>query len=258
MFEPDIYWGLLTGMAVLAVVVWIALTRIEAPYGIMYRRGWGPGLDNRVGWVLMEAPAFVAMALLMLLSPQGCSAADCAAYVCGGLFLLHYFRRSFIFPLLMRGKSRMPLVIALMGACFNIINVYLIGGWLFYLSPLSYGVEWLTSWQFLAGLLIFGFGMGCNWQADYIVRHLRKPGETRHYIPRGGVFRFVTAGSYFGEIVEWAGFALLTCSWAGAVFLLWTMANLVPRAARLHKRYMREFGNEYKSLGRRRIIPFIY
>lgn len=133
MFEPDIYWGLLTGMAVLAVVVWIALTRIEAPYGIMYRRGWGPGLDNRVGWVLMEAPAFVAMALLMLLSPQGCSAADCAAYVCGGLFLLHYFRRSFIFPLLMRGKSRMPLVIALMGACFNIINVYLIGGWLFYL-----------------------------------------------------------------------------------------------------------------------------
>lgn len=100
--------------------------------------------------------------------------------------------------------------------------------------------------------------MGCNWQADYIVRHLRKPGDTRHYIPRGGVFRFVTAGSYFGEIVEWAGFALLTCSWAGAVFLLWTMANLVPRAARLHKRYMREFGNEYKSLGRRRIIPFIY
>ena len=49
MFEPDIYWGLLTGMAVLAVVVWIALTRIEAPYGIMYRRGWGPGLDNRAG-----------------------------------------------------------------------------------------------------------------------------------------------------------------------------------------------------------------
>lgn len=245
-------------MSALAIIVWITLTRMEAPYGITYRAGWGPALGNRAGWVLMEAPAFMAMTAMMALCPQGFSPASAGAFVCGALYLIHYFRRSFIFPLLMRGKSRMPWAIALMGALFNIVNVYLLGGRLFVLSPLAYPLSWLWSWQFITGLTVFVAGMAVNWQADRIVRHLRRPGETAHRIPRGGMFRYVTAASYLGEIVEWGGFALLTWSWAGAVFLLWTAANLVPRATRLHERYMREFGNEYTALRRRRIIPFIY
>lgn len=257
-FDPGVYRSIMIGMVALAVVVWLALTRIEAPYGMTYRAGWGPAVDNRIGWIGMEAPAFVAMALLMLFSPAPLSAATAGAYVCGSLYLLHYFRRSFIFPLLMRGRSRMPLAIVAMGAVFNLINVYLLGGWLFVLIPDNYPLEWLWSWQFIAGTIVFFAGMAINWQADRIVRHLRRPGDTAHHIPRGGMFRYVSAASYFGEIVEWAGFALLTWSWAGVVFVLWTAANLVPRAGKLHRRYLREFGGEYTSLHRRRIIPFIY
>ena len=47
-------------------------------------------------------------------------------------------------------------------------------------------------------------------------------------------------------------------SWAGAVFAWWTFANLAPRAASLNKRYAKEFGDEFTSLGRKKIIPFIY
>lgn len=255
-FAPGVYRGVLWGMAALAIVVWLALTRIEAPYGMTYRPGWGPALDNRVGWVLMEAPAFVCMASMVLC--QKVSEVAIGAVVCASLYLIHYFRRSFVFPLKMRGRSRMPLAIALMGAVFNIVNVYLIGGWLFALYPLDYPLSWLWSWQFIAGTCVFFLGMGMNIRADYIVRHLRRPGDTRHYIPRGGMFRYVSAASYLGELVEWAGFALLTWSWAGVVFLLWTAANLVPRAGRLHVRYLREFGREYSTLNRKRIIPFIY
>lgn len=257
-FAAAYYRTVLQVMVILAVTVWIALTWIEAPYGMAYRKGWGMSMNNRAGWVLMEAPAFVAMLAMMLACPDGLSAATAGAYVCGSLYLLHYFRRSFLFPLLMRGSNRMPLLIALMGAFFNIVNVYLIGGQLFVLAANQYPLSWLRSWQFIVGLVIFVCGMAMNWQADRIVRHLRRPGDKRHYIPRGGMFRYVSAASYFGELVEWTGFAILTWSWAGAVFVLWTAANLVPRAGRVHNRYLREFGAEYSSLHRRRIIPFIY
>ena len=36
------------------------------------------------------------------------------------------------------------------------------------------------------------------------------------------------------------------------------LRNLAPRAASLNKRYAKEFGDEFTSLGRKKIIPFIY
>ena len=37
-----------------------------------------------------------------------------------------------------------------------------------------------------------------------------------------------------------------------------TFANLAPRSASLYKRYEQEFGEEFTSLHRKRILPFIY
>ena len=154
----------------------------------------------------------------------------------------------------------MPLSVILMGVTFNTLNAYMIGGWLFYVSPVDYygGVSWLMSPMFIVGCVIFFVGMAINWHSDYIIRHLRKPGATGHYIPRGGMFRYVTSANYFGEFLEWCGFALLTFSAAGAVFALWTFANLAPRARKLHQRYEREFGDDYKRLNRKYILPYIY
>ena len=109
-------------------------------------------------------------------------------------------------------------------------------------------------------LSIYGLiaGMAVNLHSDHIIRHLRKPGDTRHYIPRGGMFRYVSSANYFGELLEWVGFAVASWSWAGAVFAWWTFANLAPRAASLRRRYEQEFGEEFTKLRRKRIIPFIY
>lgn len=243
-------------MAVLAVIVFAALFRIEAPYGMTYSSKWGPSVSNKVGWILMEAPAFIVMVLLWVLSDRR---ADAAPSVMASLFLLHYFQRSFIFPLMMKGKSRMSVLIPVMGAVFNVINAYLIGGWFFYVSPAgTYPVSWLSSPLFILGTVIFLIGMVINLQSDYIIRHLRKPGDTRHYIPRGGMFRYVTSANYLGELTEWLGYAILTWSIGGAVFFIWTFANLGPRARKLHARYCREFGDEYSNLHRRYLIPFIF
>lgn len=255
-FAPDIYNTVLITMAALAIIVFIALQWVEAGYGVAYTRKWGPTVNNRLGWILMEAPVFVAMLVLWALSPRR---GETALAVMTSLFLLHYFQRSFIFPLLLRGKGKMPLSVILMGVTFNLVNAYMIGGWLFYVSPSgTYPLSWLWSWQFICGTAVFFWGMYINIQSDRIIRNLRQPGDNRHYIPKGGMFRYVASANYFGEFTEWCGFALLTWSWAGAVFALWTFANLAPRARKLWQRYHREFGDEFSGLNRRYILPYIY
>lgn len=256
MITLPVFNTLLIVMALTAVVVFISLHFVSAGYGMMYTRRWGPSVDNRLGWVMMEAPVFIAMCFLWSWSPRQW---DIAPLVIFCLFQAHYFQRSFIFPLLIKGKSRMPLSIILMGVLFNLINALMQGGWIFYLSPEGmYSPEWLCSPQFIVGTIIFIAGMAINIHSDHIIRHLRRPGDTRHYIPRGGMFRYVSSANYFGEFVEWTGFAILTWSWAGAVFALWTFANLAPRARRINRRYAEEFGDEFTRLNLRAIIPFVY
>lgn len=255
-FNSTFYDIVVASMAVLAVIVFFALQKIEAAYGMTFSAKWGPSINNKAGWVIMEAPAFILMALIWCLSPRATEVAPC---VMGGLFELHYFQRSFIFPFLMRGKSRMPLTIILMGMIFNSINAYMIGGWLFHLSPPGfYTAAWLYSPLFILGCVVFFIGMAINIHSDHVIRSLRAPGDTNHYIPRKGLYRWVAGANYFGEFTEWVGFAILTWSAAGAVFALWTFANLAPRAKSLSARYTSRFGDEFTSLHLRYIIPFIY
>ncbi len=248
-------------MAVTAIVVYVALHFVTAGYGMMYTVRWGPTLNNRLGWVLMEAPVFVAMGLLWWFSNRRFEPVLLVMFL---LFQLHYFQRSFVFPLMIKTKGRMPVSIIGMGVLFNVLNALMQGGWLFYISDADYysnggsSVSWLWSWQFIIGTLLFFAGMAINIHSDSVIRALRAPGDTRHYIPRRGMFRYVSSANYFGELVEWIGFAVLTWSWAGAVFALWTFANLAPRAEKIHARYASEFGDEFTSLKLRCIIPFIY
>ena len=153
----------------------------------------------------------------------------------------------------------MPLSIILMGVIFNILNAFMQGGWLFFVSPEQmYTNEWLTTPQFIVGTVIFFAGMFINIHSDSVIRGLRKPGDTRHYLPKGGMYNYVTSANYFGEIVEWTGFAILTWSLSGAVFAWWTFANLVPRAAAIYTRYKEEFGEEVEKRKLKRVIPWIY
>ena len=256
MLSPHAFQLFLAVMAAIAVVVFIALFFVDAGYGKFYQPKWGPSVDNRIGWVLMEAPVFFAMLALWWFSDRRTDPVRIAFLL---LFELHYFHRSFIFPCLIRGRSKMPFSIILMGAVFNTLNALMQGGWIFYLSPSDYYPEgWLTGAPFLVGTAVFLYGMSVNIGSDTIIRNLRKPGDTAHYLPQGGMFRYVTSANYFGEFVEWVGFAILTWSLSGAVFALWTFANLAPRSARIHEMYEREFPDEMNERKTKRMIPFIF
>lgn len=256
MFSVQTFTIVLIVMTVMAVVVFVSLFFVDAGYGRFYAPKWGPAIDNRLGWMLMEAPVFVAMLLLWWLSDRR---EDGIRLVFLLLFELHYFHRAFVFPWLMRGRSKMPLSIIGTAVLFNTLNAYMQGGWLFYVSPVDYySADWLTGVPFLVGTALFLLGMGVNIHSDRIIRNLRKPGDTAHYLPRGGMFRWVTSANYFGELVEWTGFAILTWSVSGAVFALWTFANLAPRAARIYNGYRQEFPEQLDTRTTKRIIPFIF
>lgn len=243
-------------MSITALIVFIALYFITAGYGKFASRKWGPAIGNKPAWMLMESPVFILMTALWICSSRRYETALLVMFL---LFQLHYFQRSFIFPLLIKGKSKMPLSIMFMGIIFNVLNALMQGGWLFYISsPDRYPASWLVSPQFIVGTAVYLTGMFINIQSDSIIRRLRKPGDTRHYLPRKGMYKYVTSANYLGEIIEWTGFAILTWSWAGAVFAWWTFANLVPRAHTIYKKYRMEFGQEMEGKNLKRIIPFIY
>ncbi|MBO5848779.1 MAG: DUF1295 domain-containing protein [Bacteroidales bacterium] len=243
-------------MIIIAVIVFIALYFVTAGYGVFYNKKWGPTVPNKLGWIMMESPVFVVMILLCVFSERS-SNIVCLIFLI--LFEIHYFQRSFVFPFLIRGKSKMPLSVIVMGVVFNVLNAIMQGGWIFYVSPENmYELSWLLSPQFIIGTLIFFAGMLINIHSDYVIRNLRKPGDTRHYLPKKGIFKYVTSANYFGEFVEWLGFAILTWSLSGAVFAVWTFANLTPRAAKIYDNYKREFGDELDTKKVKRIIPFIY
>jgi len=258
------YYIVMTCMAVMAVVVFIALFFFKAGYGYLSTSNWGPKINNKIAWVLMEAPSFGFMLYYTLkFASEGGAVngnSNLVLYVLASFFLLHYFQRSFIFPFMMRGKSTMPIAVMLMGMTFNTFNAYIIGEWLYdpILNGGMYSIDWLWSPQFIIGTLIFIAGMGINLHSDHVIRNLRKPGDTRHYIPRKGFYRYVTSANYFGEFTEWIGFAILTWSPAGLLFAVWTFANLAPRAKSLTEKYISEFGDEYKALNKKHIIPFVW
>lgn len=247
---------LLWTMTVTAAVVFVSLYFVTAGYGQFRTKQWGWSIDNRLAWVLMEAPAFLTMLVLWL--STGSSTAQ-PAFLLFLLYMLHYAQRSFVFPLLMSGHSQMPVVIMAMGMTFNIVNGIMQGGGLFWFPNPDFaeGTAYLTRWNALLGIAVFLLGMAINLHSDHVIRHLRQPGDTRHYLPQRGMYRYVTSANYLGELLEWTGFAIAAATPAAWVFVIWTAANLVPRAHAIHKKYRAEFGNI--AVGqRKRIIPFIY
>lgn len=248
----------LYGMLAMAAVVFCCLYFVKAGYGMFRTKQWGLSINNKLAWVLMEAPAFCMMLAVWMASDATARVLP-AALALLLMFELHYAQRSFVFPFLMKGKSRMPIAIMLMGVVFNTINALLIGAYTFNGANPCYetlGTDYFLEWNFLLGVVIFFAGMAINWHSDHVIRHLRKPGDTKHYLPAKGMYRYVTSGNYFGELVEWTGFAIAAGHVAGWVFVIWTAANLVPRAHAIHKRYRQEFGEAVGN--RKRIIPFIY
>ncbi len=236
----------------LGLITFLYLLRVNAPFGRHTRAGWGPTVDNRLGWIIMESTVLI---VLFAVWGSGTAPLTTPIFVMLALFAAHYIHRSLIFPFSLRthGK-RMPLLIVLSAMGFNTMNGFLLG---YYFSRFAnYPPDWLGDWRFLSGLGLFLIGAGINVRTDYHLIALRKPGETGYKIPTGSWFAYISCPNHFGEIVEWTGFALLSWSLPGLAFACWTFANLAPRALAHHQWYREQFA-AYPA-ERKALLPFLW
>ena len=253
MTEERLHGVLVWAVLSMAVLTFLFLLQKAAPYGRHYTgAGWGPHVSDRLGWIVMELPAIVV----------------CLAVYCNGkaafqivplLFLAmwqgHYLHRTFLYPFRVRARGRkMPLLVVGSGFFFNAINAYTNARFIAEFG--EYGIAWLTDPRFLIGVGIFLAGIVLNLHSDNTLIRLRRPGGTGYAIPQGGGFRLVSCPNYLGEILEWVGWAIATWSSSGLAFLLFTAANLVPRARSNHRWYLETF-KDYPA-HRRALIPRIY
>jgi len=230
----------------LAVTVAVVLTRISAPYGRHGRSGWGPTLPAQWAWCVMEVVTLVGFGWCFL--EGGEPRATDLLFL--GMYGGHYVYRSVLYPWLgSPGAARVPLSVVSMAVVFNGINSTILGGWLYLHGP---EIQMLSVWT-IVGSIVFVVGFVIHVRSDAILRSLRRENGPGYHIPQGFLYRWVSAPNYLGEIIQWCGFALVIQGLAGWTFVVWTVANLLPRAV-AHHRWYRERFPDYPA-SRRALVP---
>jgi protein-S-isoprenylcysteine O-methyltransferase Ste14 len=234
-------------------VLWIIIGLIifpinliyKAPYGRHTSKKWGVSINNKLGWIIMELPALLVCPAIYFYFKIDFDIS--IMFIC--LWIIHYFNRTIIFPFRIKTKGKkMPLVIVLSAFFFNIVNGLINGYFLSNINLHSVSIFLIT------GFLLFVLGLYINISSDNKLINLRKI-KKGYFIPKGGLFKYISCPNFFGEIIEWFGFALMTFNIGSLSFFIWTCCNLIPRALAHHKWYKNKF-NEYPK-ERKAILPFL-
>lgn len=257
MTAADWHQWLLLGFAIASVIVFITLRwGTTAAYGRHDAKQrawwWGPSVPTRPAWILMEMPASIAFAVFFLMGDR---ALEWAPLLLFALWQAHYIQRSFLYPLRRRLKpgDSTPLLVPILAFSSNVGIAFLNASVLSWSSIGGYDSDWLQDPRLILGVLIFVVGYRINRKADALLAALRAPGGGGYRIPRGWLFERVSCPNYLGEFLIWIGWAVATWSLAGAVFALWTVANLLPRSLSHHAWYRDHFPDYPPT--RKAVIP---
>lgn len=248
----DVYFYFLLFWSSLAAVVFISLYFRDAPYGRFIDLNSSVSVSARTGWVVMESPTILGVIVFFIIFQESINLAEIVLSI---IWLSHYLHRTLIWPFRAKLKGKqMSVLVIFMATLFNVVNVCLQFSWIFIFS--NFIEDLLASTFFYIGLVIFYLGMFINIKSDNILMKLREVNGEGYHTPKGFLYKYVGCPNYFGELVEWLGWAVLTMSPSGFVFFIWTFANLVPRAKSNLEWSKSNIKNYPKT--RKSIIPFVY
>ena len=186
---------------VITLLTVLYLCFAPAPYGKFTPTGGtfcAYKINSKLAWLLQECPAFLIPFHIIVIRWSILSPISLLGL---GLFSLHYFNRSFIFPFLIKSNRDTPIETCLSAFVFCCFN-----GWLQSKSALESNLQTRDAYTSGVGLILFFVGMYINISADGHLRELAAQRVGNVYLtPYKGMFKFVSAANYFGEIVEWFG-----------------------------------------------------
>jgi len=247
----DIYNYIIFPWLGLGIFTFFILFFVTAPYG-RHNKKMGFMMSGKWGWIIQEIISPLTFAHFFI---RGDSVKTPEMWVFFALWMGHYFNRSVIFPFRQKYAKDTAVIVVFSAIFFNIINGFINGYYLGsqHLVQDQY-VNYFQSPNFIVGILFFIIGVFINIRSDEILFSLRNNNDG-YKIPKGFMYNYISCPNYFGEIIEWLGFAIMVWSLPAFIFVLWTMFNLIPRAVSHHQWYHNKFP-DYPSK-RKAVIPFI-
>ncbi|OXA55679.1 steroid 5-alpha-reductase DET2 [Folsomia candida] len=215
-------------------------------------RFWEYPISSRFTWRFGFLPAVIVPWVIILFTPTPYlyNVTNLAGLM---IYYLHYFNRSVIYPSRISDHATPcpawfilgPLIVTTVHTFYQVhhlANVH---------KPMA-----VSSLTFVAiGMSILGAWL--NTRHDWILTQLRARGKG-YQIPEGSLFEYVSCPNYFGECLEWWGFALVTGGGRPQVlFAIFSTVFLGFRARFTRKWYHAKFGAKYPR-ERKAMIPFVY
>uniref|UniRef100_A0A0R3RT78 3-oxo-5alpha-steroid 4-dehydrogenase (NADP(+)) n=1 Tax=Elaeophora elaphi TaxID=1147741 RepID=A0A0R3RT78_9BILA len=241
------------GMFVSGAITFVALiSGFKATYGRYshHSRLPVPLIPVKWAWFIQELPSLYIPLHYLITGISNLPLINVFILI---LFCVHYINRALIYPFLIKGGTGTPAHIFLSGLLFCTINGYMQGIWHSHNAVYN---ESLKDILFcFIGTLTFITGIIINITSDSILRNLRKDEKPGYKIPYGGLFKYVSGANFFGECVEWIGYALLARTLPAFAFAFFTLCNLAPRACQHHRWYQEKFDNYPKD--RKAFIPCV-
>ena len=246
-----IHMGLVCFGFLIAVISILVQCWKPLPYGKLSDGGGFCNLPVRPSWVAVHIiPGFFIFTVTYFTGHHFNSPMNIAMYL---LFTLHYLTRG-VFPLVSRySHNKIPVwvttSILLTNAYFHYVNAEFVGS-------VDYCRGYYYDPRFILGAIMFVIGFIINRASDVELLFLRKSRNDCDYlIPKGFLFYLITCPNYFGEGLQWLGWAMLTWSLAGLVWWLFLGALFLPRSRQAHSWYRNNF-KSYPS-HRKALLPFI-
>ncbi|XP_006012613.1 3-oxo-5-alpha-steroid 4-dehydrogenase 1 isoform X2 [Latimeria chalumnae] len=206
-------------LILMGILVFLILQFVNVPYGRFASSSFGFPVNAKLAWFIQEVPSLVVPVYQVFYTVNN-RLSHLPNQILVTMFICHYMHRSLIFPFLIRGGKPIPFIIFALAFIFCFCNGYLQARYLTHYAV--YPSDWITKPCFLLG----------------------------------GMFEYVSGANFFGEVLEWTGFAVAGWSTESAAFAVFTFLTLCSRAKQHHRWYLEKFEDYPKS--RKAIIPFVY
>lgn len=106
---------------------------------------------------------------------------------------------------------------------------------------------------------VWAFAELSNLKTHVTLAGLRSDANSKEYvIPKGYGFDLVSFPNYFFESLGWLVFAVLVGNWSAWIFLVVGAGQMYVWAVQKHKKYLKLFGDDYKKLNRKAMIPYLF